>query len=280
VNQGPRLRFVQFEFAGTIGLDEGRYLARDPERVLVVRVATGAPAPRRRLRKQKPREVEPEAGRIEVPVTTVTVIEPEPLAEAAGWLDSVRGDEQAAKALVASALRLVNTAIHAARTAALDPAIADVGAAIALAVRLGYGGGEGLADGRWEEAVELPPPARPGRIEALAPQERVADVLSGRQPVDAATSAILRARADLDAGRARDAALQLRVGLEAMLADRDSFGGSRQADDLAALEARKAITGEAANEALAGALDEARTGAVEETVRICERVLRRRRAYG
>ena len=31
--------FVQFEVAGTVGLEEGRYLGRDPERVLVVRVA-------------------------------------------------------------------------------------------------------------------------------------------------------------------------------------------------------------------------------------------------
>ena len=40
------------------------------------------------------------------------------------------------------------------------------------------------------------------------------------------------------------------------------------------------MTGEAANEALAGELAEPRAAEVTETLRLCERVLRRKRALG
>ena len=43
---------------------------------------------------------------------------------------------------------------------------------------------------------------------------------------------------------------------------------------------RRSITGEAANEALGGELGDGRMAEVTETLRLCERVLRRRRALG
>jgi hypothetical protein len=91
---------------------------------------------------------------------------------------------------------------------------------------------------------------------------------------------VIRARADLDAGRLREAALQVRVGLEALLAERDALAARDQDEDFASLEERRAITGEAANEALAGELADGRSTEVTETLRICERVLRRKRALG
>ena len=174
----------------------------------------------------------------------------------------------------------VNRAIHAHRTAALDPHIGDVSLPGSLAVRVGYGDGEGLADGRWDEAIELPGESRKGRYETLAPQERVAAILGHNQPVDAATGALLRARADADADRLRDAALQLRVGLEAMLADTAAFATGGQEEDLATLGERRGVTGEGANAALRGDLTEDQAADLLETLAICERVLRRRRAYG
>jgi hypothetical protein len=282
VNEVQRLRFVQLELAGTVGLEDGRYLARDPERVLVVRVAGAPLAPRRRLRKRKPAAVAPEPDAPTVPLTTLTVVDPQPLggsAEAESWLAGIR-DSDLLEETVADAVGVANAAVHAYRAASLDPAVADVSAARALTVRVGYGSGESLADGRWEEAIELPGAERARRIEALAPQERVAAALGRREPVDAATGALLRARGDLDAGRPRDAALQLRVGLEAMLADREAFGGAGQAEDLAALGERRGVTGEAANAALTGPLPPERVAELEQTLRLCERVLRRRRAYG
>ena len=148
-------------------------------------------------------------------------------------------DEDARDAEIATALVLINAAVHAHRVASLDGHLPDISTTHALTVRIGYGDGEGLADGKWEKAIELARGARRKRTELLAPQEKVAAILGGRETLDAATGAILRARVDLDSGRARDAALQLRMGLEAMLADRESFGKSGQEEDLAALEERR-----------------------------------------
>ena len=78
----------------------------------------------------------------------------------------------------------------------------------------------------------------------------------------------------------REAALQLRVGLEALLAEREALAAPDQDEDLAALDERRAITGEAANEALAGELSDERAAEVTESLRLCERVLRRKRALG
>ena len=278
-----RLPFVQFELAGTVGLDDGRYLGRDPERVLVVRIA-GAPAPpRHRIGRAKPKRADPEAAAPTVPLTTLTTIRPRPLGDQAAaerWLRALRDEPEAIAAELADALGFVNGAIHAQRTAVLDPALADVAAEHALVVRIGFGDGEQLAEGRFTEAFEVPRSARRRRGEMLRPQERVAAVLGGRETVAVCELLLLRARSDLDAGRGREAVLQLRVGLEALLAERDSLAAPGQDEDLAALTERRRITGEAANEALRGELGEQRAAEVAETLRLCERVLRRQRAHG
>lgn len=281
---GPqRFSFVQLDLAGTVGLDEGRYLGHEPDRVLVVKVSGLRAPPRRRLRRAKPKDAEPEAKLASVPLTSLTAIRPEGLgdADAAGrWLEQVREDQELTEAAIAEALLLINEAVHASRTATLDAHRADVDSEHALAVRIGFGHGEELADGRWEEAIEVPAGERRRRAEALRPQERIAAVLGARERVCACELLLLRARADVDATRTREAALQLRVGLEALLAERSVFATTAQKPDLAALDERRKITGAAANEALAGDLSEARAAEVIETLRLCERVLRRRRALG
>jgi hypothetical protein len=276
-----RFPFVQLEFAGALGLDQGRYLAREPERVLVVAVADAPPAPRRRLRRPRPQDIDPDAKPKAVPLTTLTVVRPEPLSDpeaAAQWFEVIRTDSDALSEELELALEVINRAVHAYRTATLDPGVADASPSNALAVRIGYGTGEGLARGRWEEAVDLPPEARPRRAEALRPQERVAAVLGRREMIPPQEALLVRARADLDAGRVREAALQLRVGLEALLADLEG-SAPRLAKDLAELRERRSITGQAANEALRGDLSEAREPEVAETLRLCERLLRKRQAY-
>jgi hypothetical protein len=105
-------------------------------------------------------------------------------------------------------------------------------------------------------------------------------VLGGRAAVAVCELLLIRARSDLDAGREREAAMQLRVGLEALLADREALDAPDQDNDFAALGERRSITGEAANEALAGDLSPERVAEVTETLRLCERVLRRKRALG
>ncbi len=106
------------------------------------------------------------------------------------------------------------------RVATRDPYGHEIGREATLVARVGYGTGDGLAEGRWEEAVEVPyPERRRRRAEALRPQERLAAVLAGREPIDVCETLLLRARADLDQGRPREAALQLRAGLDALLAE-------------------------------------------------------------
>jgi hypothetical protein len=104
----------------------------------------------------------------------------------------------------------------------------------------------------------------------------VAAVLAGREPIDVCETLLLRARADLDQGHAREGALQLRAGLDALLAELPEQAGPDQEEDLAALRERRETTARAAEEALGAELSPERTGEVAETLAICERVLRRR----
>jgi hypothetical protein len=211
------LPFVQLEFAGLIGLPEGRYVSRDDdgEEVLVVQIP-GAPSARRRRRRGRPGEPSETDS---VPLTRVTVVSAERLepGDAERWLDRMAESAEDRAKQVRAATRLLNRALHAMRAAAGDPLIQEVGASRALAVRLGYGTGEEVADGRWSEARQLPPPPR-GRREDIDPQQRVAAVLGGRERVEAAETLLLRARLDLEQGRTAEAAYGLDAA-EAALAD-------------------------------------------------------------
>jgi hypothetical protein len=140
--------------------------------------------------------------------------------QAAAWLGSVAGDARRRAAEVRSATRLVNRALHALRAGAADPLVADVAATRALAIRIGYGSGEELAEGRWTEARELPPPKR-GRYQEVEPQSRVAAVLAGRDRVHPAETLLLRARLDAEQGREAEARLGLSAA-EAALAEEPS----------------------------------------------------------
>lgn len=215
------LPFVQFEFAGLIGLPEGRYVARRDggERVLVVEVP-GAPRDRR-SRRRRGRTTEPSEVEA-VPRTRVTVISAERLEQrdAERWLKDVSGDPESRTGQVRSATRVLNQALHALRAAARDPLIQDVGASRALAIRIGFGTGEQVADGRWTEAVQLPPPPR-GRREYIDPQQRVAAVLGGREDVEPAETLLLRAQLDLEQGRPGEAS----YGLDAAQAALDEATG-------------------------------------------------------
>lgn len=251
--------------------------------MLVVQVEGAPPPPRRRFGRARPKPAEPGSERAQVPLTTLTAIRAEELGgeeTAAAWLEGLRSDEEARDAELAAALGLVNRAVHAHRAAVLDPSIPDVAPDRALAIRIGYGEGEPLADGRFARAIEVPLGTRPRRGEALRPQERLAAVLGGRDRVAACELLLIRARADLDAGRARECALQVRVGLEALLAERFAFAAPGQDEDLAVLDARRSVTGVAAGEALLGELTIERAAEVAETLRLCERVMRRKRALG
>lgn len=276
---------MQFELAGAIEVPDGRYLARQEtgEQVLVVQTA-GAPAPARR-RRRRPQQAGAGGDLGPVPVALVTAVranEPFEQAEAAErWLAETIASEEAVDDAVAGAAALLNRALHARAAAAGDAYGAGFEAERTLRVRVGQGSGKELAAGRFSTAHEVDARGgarRRGREEQLGPQERLAAVLGGRERLDACETLVPRARADLDAGRLREAALQLRVALEALLVELDgALADPGHERDMVELEARRKEAGEAANAALRGNLpvgDERRVG---ELIAICERVLRRRR---
>jgi hypothetical protein len=279
--------FAQMDFAGALSLADGRYLERDEdeEQVLVVRTLGAPPQPHRRRRRAKGLDPEPSAAPL--PLARATAIRAfAPFAgeaEAQRWLEEATDAEETADEIVADAVALLNRALHAQWVAAAERHSRELSPERAVAVRIGFGAGEEVADGRFTEAREVDVWAsgasrRRRREEGMRPQERVAAVLGGREQLDACETLLLRARADLDARREREAALQLRVGLEALLAELgDSFEDPGQAEDVAALRERRAEAGEVANAALAGEVSTEELDRVEELLEVCERVLRRRR---
>jgi hypothetical protein len=246
----------------------------------VVIVATIGAPPRRRWRRARARPAEREAAPEPLPLTRVTVVTPEDLggsAEATGWLERMTREDEDATAFVDGALRLVNRALQAYATAAEDPYAHEVSPDHAAALRVGYGEGEQVAEGLWSEARELVRrEPRRRRAASLQPQERVAAVLGGRQRVEASETLLLRARLDLDQGRNREAALQLRAGLAALLAEAPHLGAAHR-DDLAALRERESEIERLASAALRGDLDAEGEETLADTLARCERVLRRRR---
>lgn len=279
---------MQLDFAGSLPPADGRYLARsgdtgEEESVLVLRTVGASPALGRRRRRD--RSVDPEPGPL--PLTRVTAIRAfapfKGTEEAARWLDEACEAEDTVAVLVDEALGLLNRALHAQAVTAGDPAAGEVSAAGAERVLIGYGSGEETAEGRYTEArrVDLskgPTSRRRRREEELRPQERVAAVLRGRERLDACETLLLRARADLDARRNREAALQLRIGLETLLVElRDALRDPDHAKDMGTLRERQGEVAEMATAALRGDLSDEQEASVRELLEICERVLRRRR---
>lgn len=243
-----------------------------------------APAPARRRRRA--RVAKPDTEPAELPLSRVTIVRASrPFAdeaEARSWLERALESEASTEEVLATAVRLLNRALHAHAAASGDPDPQALSAGRAVIARLGYGSGEEVAHGSFTHAREVDGraggTARRRRTEELRPQERVAAVLAGRERIDACETLILRARADLDAGRGREAALQLRVGLDALLAElAGAVDDPGHSEDMGALEARRPEATAAAEAALQGDLDAAQLAAVEELVALCERVLRRRR---
>lgn len=278
---------MQFEFPGTLSVPDGRYLARGDggQRVLVVETL-GAPPPARR-RRRRPKEVESDSEGSPLPLTRVTAVraqEPfDSTAEAERWLEQTIAAEEAIDAAVADGIGLLNRALHAQAVASADPHGAELRAERAATVRVGHGSGKEVAAGRFSAAQQIDARSAGGsrrqrQDEELRPQERLAAVIGGRERLDACETLLLRARADLDAGRRREAALQLRIGLEAMLVELDgALTDPDHEKDMGELRARRAEAGEAANAALRGDLPVDDEQKVTELIGICERVLRRRR---
>jgi hypothetical protein len=250
-----------------------RSSAEGPVEAVLVLGTLGAPE-RRRLRGRRARPVE-EAGPEPVPTSRATVVRPEPFESreaAAGWLAALRSNDSAVRDELDTGLRTLNRALRAHRAATADPWLGDVSEERALVARVGYGSGEAIAEGRFGEALELPRAgARRVKRSMEAPEERFAAMLGARAQALAGEELVLRARADLAAGRPREAALQARVALEALVAELPNAGS---------LPDLRSAVAAAAGAALRGELGEAETTSIEEAVQAMEAALRRHRLRG
>ena len=270
-------------------MPDGRYLARGDEgseeqSVLVVETLAAPPLPGRRRRRARP--AEGSSAPPELPLSRATAVRAgdpfEGQEDAERWLRDAVESEQATDQLLAEGIGLLNRALFAQAAAAADPLLRELAPHTAIAVRLGYGSGEEVAAGRYTAARYVDARAvgsrRARREQELRPQERVAAVLAGRERVDACEPLLLRARADLDAGRRPEAALQLRIALEALLVELDgALADPRHEQDMAELRARREQADAAASAAIRDELDGEGERQVGELIEICERVLRRRR---
>jgi hypothetical protein len=250
-------------------------------------VQTLAAPPRPSRRRRKPRDAEAAPIPPQVPVvraTSIRAFEPfEEAPEAAEWLAGATGTEESIDAVVAVGIALLNEALHAHAVAVADPNPAALSPERAAAVRIGYGSGEQTAEGTFSEALEVDVAAVGGsarrrRQEEVRPQERVAALLRGRDRAEACETLLLRARGDLDGGRRREAALQLRIGVEALLFElREALDDPDHARDIQALEASRPAVEAAAQRALRGDLAPEAERSVREALGLAERILRRRR---
>jgi hypothetical protein len=249
--------------------------AGEVEHVLVV-ATLGAPE-RRWLRGRRPRAASPDPA----PVTTsrVTLVTALPFADedaAERWLRAA--GEPEAQAAVAT----LNRILHMQRAATADPHVREVRREQAVVVRAGIGEGDQVADGRWVRALELPLVAgRARRSAALRPQERLGALLGGRDAVLACEELALRARQDVDAGRRREAALQLDAALAAALPELEPWSGRGDvAARLAELRDLHGAVHAAAQAALQGGVEDEDHAAVRRGLERLEAALRARTALG
>ena len=250
-------------------------------------VETIAAPPRPSRRRRRPRDAEAAAPPAEVPLARATAIrafEPfEREEEAAAWLAAATAEEAGVDAVVDAGIALVNDALHAQAIAAADPQTHAVVPERAVAVRIGWGSGEETAAGAYSEAREVDVTVRRRRAGAggprtCAPRNGSRRCCAGANAPPSASSLLLRRALGPRRGPPREAALQLRVGIDALLAElAGAFDDDGHREDVESLEGRRETVEAAAERALSGDLDPESETAVRESLEIAERVLRRRR---
>jgi hypothetical protein len=240
----------------------------------VVVLSTLGAVERRRLRRRRggARKAEPEPDPAPVVTARATVVDAASLAgatEAKAWLART-GEEE-----LTAGLAVLNDVLHAYGVVAADPQVHPVSRDQALVARVGFGEGEQVADGRWSEARELVAGhRRQRRAAALAPHARLAAVLGGREQPLVSEALALRARLDVDHGRDRAAALQVRVALDAAVAELAAEPALAERVD--ELRGQRKIVAAAATTALTAPLSEEEWEAVAFTLGRIEALFRAR----
>lgn len=295
---------VQFEFTHAIGPHAGRYVVAHPSsvdddgaalrtddvdkraRLTGVRMKASSAdvlaitvlAARARWQglRRRAKEAALDDAPAEVPILRATFIRAtEPLTRevADARLLEIGTSEEAQDAWIDDGLAVLNRAIRAYRAGARDPYVTEVARRDTRVTRLGYGTTEGLPDGIFLRAAVLPPPlgVKPTREERLVPSETTADVLAGRANVLEGEDLLLRAYLDLDHGRTRAAALQLRAAIHLLeLELGEVLEGDEVRVDFAELAER---TDGIVAAAAAGGLGESELAEVEEMVDRVEHAL-------
>jgi hypothetical protein len=272
--------FTQIEVPWPLGPSDGRYLLRaegahrqaQPSHVLLF-ATLGASRRGRLARRNRPAPSDPEATAVVTGRATV-IATGEPFADAAAaarWLAAAGEDE------LATDLQVLERVLHAFRVVTADPYSEPLARARLLVARVGFGDGEQVANGRWSEARELlPAPESRRRSRIVEPQARLAAVLGGHVQLLVCEELALRARRDLDAGRRRQAALQLRIAVDAAQSELATDG--RLATRLAQLSELRPTLDGAADAALGRELTETEFESVSAVLSRLEAALRARAA--
>ena len=178
---------------------------------------------------------------------------------------------------------MLNRVLHLHRTAAADAFVREVAATRRSSRASASARARRSPTGAGPRPRRSPSPRAPRtrRAAALRPQERLAALLGGRDAPLAAEELALRARADLDAGRRREAALQLRIALEAALAELEPWRrAATSASAWPSCATPAAPSRAAANAALQGGIDDDDAAAVEHVLARLEAALRARASLG
>jgi hypothetical protein len=296
VPDGPErlFLFVQCEFPWALGPADGRYLLRsetDGEAERVVVLAT-LPANRaalspnagvlRRRAATRARAVEPEPEPTPVLTARATIVDPVSLSverQARAWLSELDPERE-----VGAAFAALNRVLHAQRVASADPYAREVSPEQALTLRVGWGAGEQVADGRWLHAVELPwkrPLKRKHRrATTLRVDERLARLLGARERPLQCEEHTLRARLDLDQGRLAHGAAELQLAYTTALPELREENRQDLAIRIAELEQLRGPVSAQARAALPGSSKAPDEEVVRSALERLEAALRARTAAG
>lgn len=200
--------------------------------------------------------------------------------EAASWMRATAANEDRLAEALIEAAGLLNRALHAMAVAAANPYLAERRPSQAVAARIGHGLGPELAEGRFTESLPVPVRRhrRRRRTDEVEPQSRMAAILGGRELPDICETFLLRARADFNGERFREAAIGLAVALDLLLAELSgALSDPAHELDLDLLRSHRSDLETVAQTARSGPLGAAGAERVGDLLAVCERILRRRR---